>query len=589
MTTTTLTGHSLIEGTAHGTLLLSDVELSFWGGVDPASGEVIDQHHPLAGQNLAGKLLAIPGGRGSCTGSGVLLELIQNNLAPAALLFTEAEEILTLGVVVADVMFERSIPVLQISETDFSRLVDGSDVTLDNNTLTLSNTRKPAACKKNAGEDAITKNRVALSLTDSDQAMLNGEHGKATQVAMQILTRMATIQGATELLDITQAHIDSCVYNGPSGLQFASRLLEWGAAVRVPTTLNSLSVDQRRWQQHGIDPALGEPASKLGDVFMQMGAQMSFTCAPYLLDTAPAKGEQIVWAESNAVAFANSVLGARTQKYADFLDICIALTGRAPLCGSHLDEGRMPTLSIVVEPPQDTNDAYWPLLGYHIGVLAVNDLPIIYGLEHAAPDNDDLKAFSAAFATTSSTAMFHIAGITPEADTAHNYLLQQQALNNTVAVSTADLVSSWHELNSATESTVDAVCLGNPHFSLSECESLASLCAGRKKAESVRIIVTLGRKIHAAAESAGYVQSLEDFGVEFITDTCWCMLVEPVIPTSSTVLMTNSAKYAHYAPGLVKRNIYFDSLTHCVDAACSGSHCGNLPSWLDHQSGKAVR
>src|SRR5690606_15440457 len=116
------------------------------------------------------------------------------------------------------------------------------------------------------------------------------------------------------LLDITQAHIDGCIYTGPASLRFARQLADWGGRVKVPTTLNSISVDQRRWRQLGVDVAFGEPASQLADAYVEMGARASFTCAPYLLDSAPRLGEQIVWAESNAVVYANSVLGARTLK-----------------------------------------------------------------------------------------------------------------------------------------------------------------------------------------------------------------------------------------------------------------------------------
>lgn len=190
----------------------------------------------------------------------------------------------------------------------------------------------------------------AIELSRRDQELLDGAHGKAAQVAMQIVLRMARLQGARELIDITQAHIDGCIYTGPASLRFAERLVQWGARVQVPTTLNAISVDQRRWRELGIDPALGEPASALGDAYMAMGARLSFTCAPYLLDSAPGLGEHVVWAESNAVVYANSVLGARTLKYPDYLDICIALTGRAPMIGCHLPERRRPQLQIQVPP-----------------------------------------------------------------------------------------------------------------------------------------------------------------------------------------------------------------------------------------------
>lgn len=350
-------GRSLVEGAAQGALLFAEVGLSFWGGVDPASGEVIDRHHPLSGQRLAGRVLAIPSGRGSCTGSSVLMELISNGHAPAALVLAEADEILTLGVLVAQVIFQRSLPVLCVGHEAFNGLRGQGFVRLEGDVLTLSG-RPPNDGWQ--GSDAAPQPSTfsTLELNEQDRALLDGTHGKAAQVAMQIVLRMAEIQGATQLLDVTQAHIDGCIYTGPASLRFAEQLVQWGAKVRVPTTLNSISVDQRRWRELGVDPALGEPASALGDAYMAMGAQLSFTCAPYLLDTAPKAGEQIVWAESNAVVYANSVLGARTQKYPDFLDICIALCGRAPFTGCHLDDPRKARLIVDVPALGHVDDSF---------------------------------------------------------------------------------------------------------------------------------------------------------------------------------------------------------------------------------------
>src|SRR5690606_9047296 len=175
--------------------------------------------------------------------------------------------------------------------------------------------------------------------------------------------------------------------------RFARRLVEWGARVRVPTTLNAISVDRRRWRAQGVDAAFGVPAAALADAYLAMGARPSFTCAPYLLDSAPAFGEQIGWAESNAVVYANSVIGARTMKYPDFLDICIALTGRAPRAGCHLDSGRRAALALDVELPEGADDAFWPLLGYACGARSGDAIPLIVGLERSAPAPDDLKAF----------------------------------------------------------------------------------------------------------------------------------------------------------------------------------------------------
>lgn len=572
-------GRSLVGGAAQGELLFADVGLSFWGGVNSCTGEVIDQHHPLAGQYLAGRVLAIPSGRGSCTGSSVMMELISSGHAPAALILAEVDEILTLGVLLAEMIYDRSLPVISIGKEAFAALSDCryarvSDQGVQASVHALAGDFIPA---KPTPVSDFTQSPVIL--TEQDRRLLEGVRGKAAQVAMQVVLRMAELQGAKALIDVTQAHIDGCIYTGPASLRFAEQLVAWGAQVVVPTTLNSISVDQRRWRDLGVDPQFGEPASALGSAYMAMGARLSYTCAPYLLDTAPKAGEQIVWAESNAVVYANSVLAARTVKYPDYLDICIAICGRAPLSGCHLDANRRAQLRIDVAMPSQVDDAFYPLLGYHVGLLAGKRIPIVFGLENAAPTLDHLKAFSAAFGTTSGAPLFHIAGVTPEA------LVPEQALApgvslETLSITPTDLMASWKRLNSARSANVDIVSLGNPHFSLTEFQALAALCKGLQKASSTALVITCGRSVYEQAIKAGYVAQIERFGAQIVNDTCWCMLAEPVIPPAAKTVMTNSAKFAHYAPGLVGRPVHFASLAGCVAAATQGHTDSAYPAWL---------
>ncbi|MNV45823.1 hypothetical protein D3C71_1376320 [compost metagenome] len=175
--------------------------------------------------------------------------------------------------------------------------------------------------------------------------------------------------------------------------------------------------------------------------------------------------------------------------------------------------------------------------------------------------------------------MFHIVGVTPEAATVEQ-ALGENAPRQHLKVSTEELVRSWQELDSSPEAAVQLVSLGNPHFSISECAQLAALCAGRKKHADTALVVTMGRDVNDQARAAGYVTTLEEFGAQLITDTCWCMLGEPIIPTTSSTLMTNSGKYAHYAPGLVGRKVHFGSLADCVTAACEGAWEARVPDWL---------
>ncbi|MCS0494043.1 aconitase family protein [Ancylobacter sp. MQZ15Z-1] len=568
-----LTGRSIVEGHAGGPVVVAPVPLSFWGGVDPQTGIVVDRYHPLHGRSLAEAILVMPGSRGSCTGSSVALQLLMNGRAPAAFVFTEEEEIVTLGVIIARRMFGVSVPVLRLAGGDMARLVDVGQAEISGDTLVTDGASA-------AAHHEAPARRAATALSPADRAMLRGEHGEAARFAMEVVLEMAGLYGARELIDVTRAHIDGCIYTGEASLRFAERLRDLCARVRVPTTLNAVSVDGRRWRAQGVDASLGEPAWRLAEAYLAMGARPSFTCAPYLLDAPPALGEQIVWAESNAVAYANSVLGARTMKYPDYLDICVAITGRAPLAGCHLDAGRRPAVAIEVAPISAPDDAFFALLGHHLGEMSPEAIPLVLGLEDAAMTDDDLKAFAAAFATTSGAPMFHIAGITPEArDVAAAHALAE-ALPK-LKVSRADLAESWRRINGEEGAArIDLVALGNPHFSFTEIERLAALCAGQQKAADVALVVTCGRDVYARAQAAGLTAALERFGVSFVNDTCWCMIGEPVIPPAARTILTSSGKYAHYGPGLSGRRVVLGSLAQCVEAACTGVFDTALPGWL---------
>lgn len=570
-------GHTLIHGEAEGELLYADVGISFWGGVDPKTGKIVDKHHALHDKLVTGRVLAIPISRGSCTGSSILTELILHNKAPSAIILAEADEILTLGSLLATVLCEKSIPLICISMDQFLKLKAYKVARINGNRLIMS---KHRFCSDDDAVPArLSEKRTTISLTDKDIEILNGGKGKAAQVAMEIVLRMAEIQGASKLIDIDQSHIDCCIYTGEASLLFPKKLLEWGAKVSVPTTLNSISVDRRNWRSLGIQPAFGVPASELADMYVAMGAKPTFSCAPYLLQSAPRAGQNIGWAESNAVVFANSVIGAKTAKYPDFLDVCIAILGRAPDAGPHIEENRRPQLCININVPKNIDDAFFPLLGYHVGIISGRRIPIIQGIRGLKPSWDDLKAFSAAFGTTSGSPVYHIAYVTPEAKTSEQVdgLCKGIPL---VSVTPTDLKSSWSELNTAVGHSVDCVCLGNPHFSFSEFRKAVNLCRGRSRHPMTDFVITSNREIVESAKQEGYIDILLGFGARIITDTCWCMIEEPIIPPSTRNIATNSAKYAHYAPGLVSRGVYFRSLQDCIDAGVRGTVERELPPWL---------
>src|SRR5437762_12026717 len=249
--------------------------------------------------------------------------------------------------------------------------------------------------------------------------MANGDGGPAQALAMSILVRMADVYGANELMDISQAHIDSTIYLGDATLEFAERLASLGARVAVPTSLNVSGVDECGWKDWAVSPEWAAKAARQMLAYERMGAAPTWTCAPYQTATRPTFGQQIAWGESNAIAFANSVIGARTERYPDLLDICCAITGRAPAAGLHLTEHRAGRLLIRlagVSSDLQADDQFFAVLGHLVGKCAGDRVPVVDGVT-VHPAEDQLKAFAAAVASSGCVALFHIVGIPPEAPT----------------------------------------------------------------------------------------------------------------------------------------------------------------------------
>ncbi len=547
---------------ARGPVLVCDEGLSLWGGVDPATSTIIDKRHPQHGAQLAGRIVLMPTSRGSCSGSGVLLGLALAGVAPKALVFRETEEILTLGAVIAQRLFGFDIPVVQLDPQDYADLAREAEAEITQTELRAGARSWPLV--------PVAASHLALSA--EDRGFLEGNHGEAARLAMEVITTVAAAQGAERLMDVSRVHIDGCIYASPAFLTFARAMADKGGRVRVPTTMNAISVDHANWRAQGVDEGFGLPASQLADAYVEMGARPSFTCAPYLLADQPKQGEEIAWAESNAVIYANSVLGARTVKHADFMDLCIALTGRAARTGVYLTEARRPRRRVHVARPEGADDAFWPMLGWLVGQAAPDRIPLICGLEDTAPNADDLKALCAAFGTTSAAPMLHVAGVTPEAELAPTEDADE------VKLTKGDFAALWQMFNAASDQ-VDLVSFGSPHFSVAECSALAALMEGREVSPKVTAMITLGRDSLTEIATTGVKARLEASGVRLVADVCWCSITEPVFPPAARVLMTNSGKYAHYGPGLSNRAIRFGSMADCVEAACTGRAKGDLPEW----------
>jgi len=409
---------------------------------------------------------------------------------------------------------------------------------------------------------------VQLNALDRDR--LDGKLGKAMQFAMETIVTAAHIDEADRLIDISFAHIDACFYNGRAHLDFVNYMLEHDAKLTVPSwtnnglvSLNDLSVR---------DPLASremDEARQLMQAYVKLGCNPVWTCAPYQLPGRPELGAHIVGSESNAVSFYNSVIGARTNKYGDFLDVCAAITGRVPYSKLHRDEARAAQILFDVSRiPKSIreNDLFYHLLGHVIGRKSGQLVPAIVGLTDSC-DEDDLKAISAAGSSSGSVPLFHAIGITPEADSIEVAFQGQQPLR-TIELGIADLHQARSELGQNSNQALAGIALGTPHFSYTEFERLVKLLNGRSIHPGLVFYLTTSRHVQQQAQHRGWIESLEQAGIKIITDTC--TYFSPAVNGLHGKIMTNSAKWAYYAPGMLPVEVLIGSMSECVESAVSG-------------------
>jgi predicted aconitase len=421
---------------------------------------------------------------------------------------------------------------------------------------------------------------VTLELSPEDRAMFEGDWGEASRLAMRIVIDLAGVMGADRLIDVVSAHVDGCLYHGPAGLQFAERLVAGGGKVSVPTTLNSASLDLLHPNLVHETPERARAARRQMDLYVEMGCRPTWTCAPYQLPDRPAFGQHVAWAESNAIVFANSVLGARTNRYGDFIDICAAIVGRVPFAGYHRDENRRAEVVFRLTGVPDRlvhEDVLYPLLGDIVGREAGSAVAAIVGLP-AGTSEDRLKALGAAAASSGSAGLFHAVGVTPEAPTLE-VALGGAAPAREVEVTPERLRAARDDLSASSGPNLAAVSLGTPHFSLAEFEALVALLDGVKLHPGVDVYVSTGRDVLADVERRGWLVALERAGVQVVTDTC--TYITPIIKGVDGPVMTNSAKWAWYAQGNIGVQPVFGSLKECVRSAALGRVWRDERLWVD--------
>ncbi len=397
---------------------------------------------------------------------------------------------------------------------------------------------------------------LVMRLTPEEQAMLAGDLGPGVKRAMEIVVALGKIYGARELVPIASAQVAGVSYKnlGQAGLEFLRQWAREGARVRVPTMLNPAGMDLARWRELGVPEGFARRQMEVIRAFEAMGAVPTCTCTPYLVGNAPGLGEHIAWSESSAVSFANSVLGARTNREGGPGALAAAIVGRTAKYGLHLDENRVANYVVDVRCPL-RNEADFGALGYMVGRRVKNAVPYFRGVEG---EQTGLRALGAAMAASGAVALYHVEGVTPEAEA-------DMVSPNAETIVIESLSEGYAALNSSVE-RIDLVSIGCPHASLAEIEEVARWLEGKRV--KAALWVTTARRTRELAEERGFVQTIEAAGGQVLADTC--LVVAPVEALGFRSLATNSAKMAFYAPSHCGLAVRFGSLEQCLEAAVRG-------------------
>lgn len=395
-----------------------------------------------------------------------------------------------------------------------------------------------------------------MELTEQEKAMLDGKEGYAVRKSMEILVALGDIYGAKNLIRVGSVQVAGVSYHnlGDAGLEFLNDLAKDGR-VRVLTTLNPAGMDLENWQHLGISTEFAEKQNLVIDAFQRMGILVSCTCTPYLIGNLPLYGEHVAWSESSAVTFANSVLGAKTNREGGPSALAAAFVGKTPCYGLHLNENRAPDVHVQMNA-ELTKLSDWGALGYAIGKKAENKIPYITGIK--AADLDELKSFCASVVTYGAKPLFYIKGITPASE-------QRLQPKETVTIDQADIKSAYDNINDDI-SNIELVCVGCPHCSINEIAKVAELLKDKNVADGTEFWVATSRTAKQIADKRGYTEIIEAAGAKFACDTC--MAVAPLKGRFKS-LATTSAKGCFYSrQNLMKTKM--GSIEECVQAAVTG-------------------
>ncbi len=397
-----------------------------------------------------------------------------------------------------------------------------------------------------------------MHLAPDEQAIYDGERGAVPQKAMEILVALGKIYGADRLIPVQSVQVAGVSYKnlGEAGKDFIGWWVDHGACATAPAMLNPAGIDLVRWEELGFPPEFSCKQKEIVAMYADIGIMPTCTCTPYEAGNIPKMGDHLAWSESSAVSFANSYIGARTNREGGPSALASAIIGKTPNYGYHLDDARQPTLCFDVGAPVET-EADCGALGVIAGRFAKRGVPYFSGMPRLR--TCQFKQLGAAMAATGSVALYHVDGQTPEA------LRGKTLPRGTQRQGIPNLKEGYDLLNTGGDA-IDFVSLGCPHASIGDVREIATLLKGKKVA--IPCWITTSAAVLCQAQRYGYFDRIEGAGAKLVADTC--MVVSPIESFGYETVATNSAKGCYYMQSWCKVETRFGPMGACIDAAVSG-------------------
>ncbi len=409
-----------------------------------------------------------------------------------------------------------------------------------------------------------------MYLSREEEAMLDGERGRAAEIAMKVLVKLGEAYNAERMIRVRSAHLVSCVYNVvyDAGIDIGERMVKLKARFKVPTTLCTGSVPLEEPGMFHVPKDWVEKQFRLGKLYELMGAIPIWSCIPYWHVNVPRFGENIAWGESNCVSYVNSVIGARTNRYSSYVELCAAITGRVPEMGLHVSENRKGQVLVKLKDLElkRFTERDYGLLGYALGLAVVNEIPVITGIPKCVTKNQ-LRVMGAAAASSGAIALYHVVGVTPEAHTLERAFHNDKP-EEKIEIGKRELKEAYDELCTATEENVDLVALGCPHYSIEQIAKVASLLEGKKVHPNTELWIFTDVISAYLAKRMGYYDIIKVAGGKVMIGSC--AMNGPTFVCGFKTVVTDSAKTAHYVPMQAKAGAFYTDLKECIEIAIRG-------------------